>query len=250
MHGARGTVAGVSRLALPGAAAAPTLRPSLRRHAPSLDRERALWDDGHDVVVGIDEVGRGAWAGPLTLAAAVLPRDRRVYKVRDSKQLTETERESLFDRIAEWCVSWSVGHASHQECDELGMSEAQRLAARRALAGLDVQPDRVLLDGKWDFVGGGMVVEKIVRGDAKCLSIAAASILAKVTRDRIMRAESEHHPWWWFDQNKGYPCPRHQASLRGMGPSSIHRRSWAFMDGLPWCGLPRYARPEPQGQLF
>jgi ribonuclease HII len=225
------------------------LRPSLKRQSPSLDRERALWDAGHEVVVGIDEVGRGAWAGPLTLGAAVLPRDRRVYKVRDSKQLTEAEREGLFERIAEWCVTWAVGHASAQECDELGMSEAQRLAAARAIEGLGVQPDRVLLDGKWDFVGTGNV-ERIVRGDASCLSIAAASILAKVTRDRLMREEAEHHPWWWFDQNKGYPCPRHQASLRGMGPSAIHRRSWVFMDTLPWTGLVRYARPDPQGSLF
>lgn len=231
------------------AATAPQLRPSLRRHAPSLDRERALWDAGHEVVVGMDEVGRGAWAGPLTLAAAVLPRDRRVYKVRDSKQLTEAERESLFDRISEWCVTWAVGHASHEECDELGMSEAQRLAARRALEGLGVRPDRVLLDGKWDFVGGG-ITDRIVKGDATCLSISAASILAKVTRDRMMRAEAEHHPYWWFEDNKGYPCPRHKATLRGMGPSAIHRRSWVFMDGIPWTGVRRFERPDPQGQLF
>jgi ribonuclease HII len=197
----------------------------------------------------MDEVGRGAWAGPLTLAAAVLPQDRRVYKVRDSKQLTPTEREALFDRIAGWCVAWSVGHASHVECDELGMSEAQRLAARRALDGLGLRPDRVLLDGKWDFVGGGNT-ERIVRGDSRCLSIAAASVLAKVTRDRIMREEAEHHPYWWFDDNKGYPCHRHKAALRGMGPSAIHRRSWVFMDELPWNGIPRYARPDPQGCLF
>jgi ribonuclease HII len=231
------------------ATTAPALRRALRKRSPSLAHERALWEAGHEVVVGIDEVGRGAWAGPLTLAAAVLPRDKRVYKVRDSKQLTEREREALFDRIAGWCVAWGVGHASHEECDELGMSEAQRLAARRAIEQLGVVPDRVLLDGKWDFVGGGNV-SRIVKGDATCLSIAAASILAKVTRDRLMREEAEHHPYWWFDQNKGYPCPRHQAVLRGMGPSAIHRRSWAFMDGLPWTGIPRIVRPDPQGSLF
>lgn len=225
------------------------LRPSLRRASPSLERERALWEAGHEVVVGMDEVGRGAWAGPLTVGAAVLPRERRVYKVRDSKQLTANEREALFDRIAQWCVAWAVGHASHEECDELGMSEAQRLAAQRALDGLGIEPGRVLLDGKWDFVGGG-IVDRVVRGDARCLSIAAASILAKVTRDRMMLVEAEHHPWWWFDHNKGYPCPRHKASLRGMGPSAIHRRSWVFMDSLPWTGIPRYARPDPQGCLF
>jgi ribonuclease HII len=231
------------------ATAAPALRPSLRRQAPSLSRERALWEAGHDVIVGMDEVGRGAWAGPLTVGAAVLPKDRRVYKVRDSKQLTPAEREALFDRISGWCVSWAVGHASHQECDELGMSAAQRLAASRALEGLGLRPDRVLLDGKWDFVGGG-ITERLVRGDARCLSIAAASILAKVTRDRIMCAAAEDHPWWWFEHNKGYPCHRHKASLRGMGPSAIHRRSWVFMDSLPWTGVPRYHRPDPQGSLF
>jgi ribonuclease HII len=225
------------------------LRPSLRGRSPSLERERALWDVGYDVVVGMDEVGRGAWAGPLTLAAVVLPRRRRVYRVRDSKQLTESERETLFDRIAGWCAAWSVGHASPAECDELGMSEAQRLAARRALERLGRQPDRVLLDGKWDFVGGDHV-DRIVGGDASCLSIATASILAKVTRDRLMRQASEQHPWWWFDQNKGYPCPRHKAALRGIGPSAIHRRSWVYMDALPWTGLPRYVRPDPQGVLF
>lgn len=230
------------------------LRPSLRRHSPSLERERVLWDTGHDVVVGMDEVGRGAWAGPLTLAAVVLPKQRRVYRVRDSKQLTEGEREALFDRISAWCEAWSVGHASADECDKLGMSEAQRLAARRALDGLDEPPDRVLVDGKWDFVGGDSIdhlnVDRVVRGDAICLSIATASILAKVTRDRLMRVEAEHHPWWWFDQNKGYPCPRHKAALRGVGPSAIHRRSWVFMDALPWTGLPRYVRPDAQGVLF
>jgi ribonuclease HII len=230
-------------------ASAPILRKALRRSSPSLSFERTLWDAGHEVVVGIDEVGRGAWAGPLTVGAAVLPRDRRVYKVRDSKQLTAREREALFDRIGEWCTAWAVGHASAEECDELGMSEAQRLAARRAIEGLGVRPDRVLIDGNWDFVGGG-ITQRIVKGDARCLSISAASILAKVTRDRIMQAESEHHPWWWFDQNKGYPCPRHQAVLRGMGPSAIHRRSWVFMDNLPWTGVPRLMRPDPQGTLF
>ncbi|HEX6167005.1 MAG TPA: ribonuclease HII [Acidimicrobiales bacterium] len=231
------------------AATAPTLRKALRRTAPSLTVERALWEAGHQVVVGMDEVGRGAWAGPLTVGAAVLPRDRRVYKVRDSKQLTAREREALFDRIAGWCTAWAVGHATHAECDELGMSAAQRLAARRAIEGLGLRPDRVLLDGKWDFVGGG-ISQRIVRGDARCLSISAASILAKVTRDRIMLAEAEHHPWWWFEHNKGYPCPRHRAVLRGMGPSAIHRRSWVFMEGLPWAGVPRLVRRDPQGSLF
>ena len=223
---------------------APVLRKALKARAPSLQHERLLWAEGHEVVVGMDEVGRGAWAGPLTLGAAVVPRDRRVNKIRDSKMLTEYEREALFDRVGDWCVAWSVGHASPEECDELGMSEAQRLAAQRALADLGLPADRVLLDGKWDFVGDGRS-QMLVKGDARCLSIAAASILAKVTRDRIMRAEAEHHTLWSFDENKGYPCPRHKMALRALGPSAIHRRSWVFMDHLPWSGLPRLVPPPP-----
>ncbi|MDQ6727356.1 MAG: ribonuclease HII [Actinomycetota bacterium] len=215
---------------------------------PSLARERRLWADGHEVVVGVDEVGRGSWAGPLTVGAAVLPQDRRVYRVRDSKMLTEAERERLFPRIAAWCAAWAVGHASQQECDELGMSAAQRLAASRAVGGLGLArpPDAVLVDGRWDFVSGSYVdrgnVVRIVKGDASCLSIATASILAKVTRDRIMRTESPHFPAYDFDLNKGYPCPRHKAALAAFGPTSIHRRAWVFMDNLPWGGVQRTVR--------
>ncbi|MBX3315185.1 MAG: ribonuclease HII [Actinobacteria bacterium] len=228
---------------------APPLRKALKRRAPGLRVEQELWASGRRIVVGIDEVGRGAWAGPLTIGAVVVPKDRRINKIRDSKMLTEREREALFDRIADWAEHWSIGHASPRECDELGMSDAQRLAARRALDGLGVEPDQVLIDGKWDFVGGGRT-QMIVKGDATCLSIAAASILAKVTRDRMMRSEDEQFPAYDFAWNKGYPCPRHQQALRGLGPSAIHRRSWAWMDDIPWTGARRYVRPEAQGSLF
>ncbi|HEU5113831.1 MAG TPA: ribonuclease HII, partial [Acidimicrobiia bacterium] len=222
---------------------APKLRPSLKRKAPGLIVERGLRDRGLEVVVGMDEVGRGSWAGPLTVGAAIVPLDRRVYKIRDSKMLTEDEREALFDRIAGWCDAWAVGHATPEECDSLGMSDAQRLAAQRALAGLGAVPDHVLLDGKWDFVGGAT---RIVRGDRTSLSIAAASILAKVTRDRLMRGLADQYPGYNFEANKGYPCPVHKSALQAWGPSAIHRRSWVFMDYLMWNGLERYHRPEPQ----
>ena len=227
---------------------APVLRKAIKRRPPSLDLERALWAEGHEIVVGVDEVGRGAWAGPLSVGAAVLPRDRRVYKIRDSKLLTEVEREALFERITQWCLSWSVGHASVAECDELGMADAQRLAARRAVEGLGLQPDQVLVDGNWDFVGGGRT-KKLVKGDATCLTIAAASILAKVTRDRIMRGLADSFPGYDFALNKGYPCPRHKLALQGLGPTSIHRRRWVFMDHLPWASLHRPI-PEPDPTLF
>lgn len=189
-------------------------------------------------MVGIDEVGRGAWAGPLTVGAIVIPKNKRIVGVRDSKQLAERRREQLFDRITGWSEHWGVGHVSPAECDSLGMSEAQRLATRRALGALGVAPDVALVDGKWDFVSSSGVPETkmIVRGDSHSVSIAAASILAKVSRDRIMRSEAEFHPSYDFEFNKGYPCPRHQRALQGYGPTAIHRRSWAFMDSLCWTG--------------
>lgn len=225
---------------------APKLRPSLKRKAPGLVVERGLRDRGLEVVVGMDEVGRGSWAGPLTVGAAIVPLDRRVYKIRDSKMLTEDEREALFERIAGWCDAWSVGHATPEECDALGMSDAQRLAAQRAITGLGAVPDHVLLDGKWDFVGGAT---RIVRGDRTSLSIAAASVLAKVTRDRLMRELAPQYPGYNFEANKGYPCPVHKSALQAWGPSAIHRRSWVFMDYLMWNGLERQNRPGPQMAL-
>ena len=207
---------------------------------PGLRVERELWAAGADVVVGVDEVGRGSWAGPLMVGAAVLPADRRVYRVRDSKALSERQREALYDRVARWARTWAVGVATQAECDELGMADAQRLAARRAVEGLGVTPDAVLVDGNWDFVGLGCT-RRIVKGDATCLSIAAASILAKVTRDRHMRAEAAQYPGYDFEANKGYPCPRHKMALQAYGPTAIHRRTWVFMEQLAW-GVPGLRR--------
>lgn len=201
--------------------------------APTLLFENDAWASGHQVVVGMDEVGRGAWAGPIMVGAAVLPRGRRVYGVRDSKALPEDRREALFDRVAGWCWAWAVGAATQVECDTLGMADAQRVAARRALDGLGLVPDVVLLDGNWDFAGTGNTV-RIVRGDARCLSIAAASMLAKVTRDRRMRALAPNYPHYEFQANKGYPCWRHKMALQAYGPCAIHRRTWVFMDSLSW----------------
>lgn len=211
--------------------------------APTTRIERECYANGSRSIVGMDEVGRGSWAGPLTIVAAKLPLDRRVNGVRDSKMLTEARREELFDRIAHWCEDWAVGEASAAECDALGMSAAQRLAARRALGGLAEEPSTVLVDGPWDFIEGGesgaIETVTIVKGDRISLSIAAASILAKVTRDRQLRAADTEFPAFNFASNKGYPCPVHQTALQGYGPTSIHRRSWAFVDNLIWTGCHR-----------
>jgi ribonuclease HII len=209
---------------------ARTKTPSKKR-APKLSIEREYWEAGYKTVVGMDEVGRGSWAGPLVVGAAVLPDDRRVYGVRDSKMLTEDRREELFDRLTEWCVAWSIGIVSYNECDFYGMADAQRIAAKRALDGLGLEPDRIVLDGKWNFVGGENV-DCLVKADAKCLSVATASIIAKVLRDRMMRDVAPEYPEYNFANNKGYPCPIHKKALLEWGMSPIHRHSWGFMHTL------------------
>jgi len=242
---------------------------------PGLNQERRLWRAGHRWVAGLDEVGRGAWAGPVSVGVAVIrpgvtSRSLPLW-LRDSKLLAEDRRESVFDEIAAWCVDGAVGHATAAECDRWGMTAALRLAALRALDGLEITPDAVLVDGPHDLLRDRSVpvaaddasgteqlalpglgrfpalgddelpavrppatVVPVVDGDALCASVAAASVLAKVVRDRHMREEAGHFPAYAFDRNKGYPSRTHQAALRGYGLSSIHRRSWAFVDDLPW----------------
>jgi len=232
---------------------------------PDLKEERRLRKEGHEWVAGLDEVGRGAWAGPLTIGVAIV-RPRVQLRsmpswLRDSKQLSEVRREEIFEEVGAWCPAWSVGHASAAECDEWGMTEAWRMAARRALAGLAIAPDALIIDGPVDLLRNSdepfpCVARPIVDGDAKCASVAAASVLAKVVRDRIMREEADHFPVYGFERNKGYPSLVHQTALRGYGPSAIHRRSWAFMEELPWRGHPCPVRmqiscvDDRQGRLF
>ena len=221
---------------------------STRSARPDRSLEEELYSQGHRIVVGVDEVGKGAWAGPLCVGMAVIPRTGDLPGVRDSKVISETRREAIFDELVSWCTASAVGFASHVECDVLGMAQAQRLAARRAFAelsaSLSVAPDAAVVDGKWDFVSP--IVERVemrVKGDATCLSIAAASIVAKVTRDRLMRELAADFPLWSFESNKGYPCHWHRTALQGHGPSAVHRTSWAFMDNfVPWIGVGRRER--------
>ena len=215
---------------------------------PHASRERLLFESGAKTVVGIDEVGKGSWAGPLVIGIAMLSREMvfsdepavALGGVRDSKQLSEMQREDIFDQVAARCLRWSIGAASALECDQLGMVEAQRLATARGFAALSVASvDMAIVDGRWDFVSphaSKVLVE--VKADADCVSVAAASVLAKVSRDRMMRSLAGDYPQWHFDTNKGYPCPKHRAALQGYGPSAIHRTSWAFMPNyVPWLKL-------------
>jgi ribonuclease HII len=212
---------------------------------PHASRERLLFESGAKTIVGIDEVGKGSWAGPLVIGIAMLSREMvfsdepavALGGVRDSKQLSELQREDIFDQVAARCSRWSIGAASALECDQLGMVEAQRLATARGFAALSVASvDVAIVDGRWDFVSPHarkVLVE--VKADADCVSVAAASVLAKVSRDRMMRSLAGDYPQWHFDTNKGYPCPKHRAALQGYGPSAIHRTSWAFMPNyVPW----------------
>jgi ribonuclease HII len=203
----------------------------------------------------MDEVGRGAWAGPVSVGVALIPlkATKRTLPrwLRDSKQLSEARRESIFDSVGAWCVDWAVGHASPEECDRWGMRIALRLASQRALAGLERPPDALLVDGPLDLVAGAEPdegaycgpVHPVIGGDARCASVAAASVLAKVVRDRLMRAESEHFPPYAFEQNKGYPSPTHQMALRGLRPF-IHPPPQLVLRDVP--SLVRQLAREPR----
>jgi ribonuclease HII len=308
----------------PKGAAPATGRPGLRV-------ERSLWRAGHEWVAGMDEVGRGAWAGPLSVGVAVVHPGIGLRSMprwlRDSKALPEDRREAVYGLVAAWCADAAVGHASADECDRFGMTLAWRLAAHRALGALELVPDAVVIDGPHDLlrgrararaaagavgdvagvlqaleglagpedreeedppraadreatrregesVAGGPPSDRVggagepvadaranatvalavvprevpdlpvapvpdtvltvVDADATCAAVAAASVLAKVVRDRAMRAEAEHFPPYGFDRNKGYPSTRHKIALRGYGLSAIHRRTWAYVAGLPF----------------
>jgi ribonuclease HII len=220
------------------------------KSAPTLEIEQQLRADGAYVVAGIDEVGKGSWAGPLVVCAAVMRRDVPVDELvaRDSKALSEKKRETIFDVVAAQCSHWALGIVSAGECDRLGMNNAQRFATKRAVMGLGVDVDAAIADGKWDFVSP--LVPRVVmrvKADAVSASVAAASVLAKVSRDRMMRGVDVAHPHWNFAGNKGYPCPKHRDGLRTHGASPIHRVSWAFMDNLGLAAAPSLLDGESNG---
>ncbi|MYS08255.1 ribonuclease HII [Streptomyces sp. SID6041] len=214
---------------------------------------------GAKIVAGVDEVGRGAWAGPVTVCAAVTGLRRAPEGLTDSKLITPKRRTVLAAELERWVTAYALGDASPQEIDELGMTAALRLAAVRALEGLPVRPDAVILDGKHDYLGGPWQVRTVIKGDQSCIAVAAASVIAKVRRDTVMAqlcTDAEEYAAYAFHANAGYPSPVHKAALQELGPTPHHRLSWSYLDAMPrWRHLKKVRLPaeavalESGGQL-
>ncbi|MBN1889843.1 MAG: ribonuclease HII [Thermoflexales bacterium] len=200
--------------------------PKSKRAKPGLQEERRLWRAGLSLVAGIDEAGRGAWAGPVFAAAVILPHDACLpSQVRDSKQLSPAQREALYPLIGQAALAWSVGQADQAEIDTLGIVPATRLAMTRAVGALGLQPDALLIDAV-RLPDTPLPQRVLYHADALCLSVAAASILAKVSRDRWMVELDARYPGYLFAQHKGYGTRAHRQALARLGVSPVHRRSY------------------------
>ena len=195
---------------------------------PTWKEESALWAQGYRQVAGVDEAGRGPLAGPVVAAAAILPPDFQapwLERIRDSKLLTPKARSELAAELHD-AVAVGVGHASSREIDRLGLVKATHRAMRRAVSKLHPAPDYLLVDGR-ERLRGGPPKKAIVDGDALCYCIAAASIVAKVARDRMMEGLDRRYPGYGFARHKGYATRRHMEALARLGPSPVHRRLFA-----------------------
>lgn len=190
-----------------------------------LEYENKALSQGFEIVCGVDEAGRGPLAGPVYAAAVILPKGYIVEGVNDSKKLSEKKREQLFDKITDECVCYSIGIATEKEIDEINILQATFLAMKRAVNGLEIKPDIALIDGNRE---PGLDIEEwdIVKGDAKSANIAAASILAKVSRDRYMLEMAERYPQYQFEKHKGYGTKLHYEMIEKYGVSEIHRKSF------------------------
>ena len=187
--------------------------------------EDGFYADGVKIICGVDEAGRGPLAGPVCAAAVILPPHLEIPGLTDSKKLTDKKRRELFPIIKEQAIAYGIGLASEQEIDEINILQATFLAMQRALDQLDVKPELALIDGnrEKDF---GLPVKTVVKGDSLSMNIAAASILAKVTRDDLMVALAGEYPQYGFEIHKGYGTKAHYAALREFGASPIHRMSF------------------------
>lgn len=216
----------------------PTFDRSLIPAEPDLSFETNLWKAGLTLIAGIDEAGRGALAGPVAAAAIILPPEKRLAErlkgVRDSKQLSATQRDIARGVILQYAVYWGVGFASNQEIDRLGILPATRLAAMRALEELPNSPMHILLDYLF-LPEVGVPQTALIKGDCRSLSIAAASILAKTARDAQMVEFERLYPGYGFSRHKGYGTRMHRAALGQLGPCPVHRLSFTLyaQAGLP-----------------
>ncbi|MFO7545045.1 MAG: ribonuclease HII [Trueperaceae bacterium] len=208
-------------------AGAATLRST---HAPDWSLERALWAAGALHVAGVDEAGRGALAGPVVAAAVILPPER-AYPFRDSKTVPPRRRALLAVQVRDVAVAWAVGLASAEEIDAVGILTATKNAARRALDALTLTPDALVTD--YLPLAYGVPEVTPPRADARSYQVAAASIVAKVTRDEIMVALHDEHPAYGFDRHKGYAAPYHVAALARLGPCPSHRRTFGRVLSVP-----------------
>ncbi len=201
---------------------------------PDLAFERGLWPH-YTAIAGLDEAGRGALAGPVAVGAVILPGDdphltRTLACCRDSKQMTPLQRDRCAPRIQAAALAWSVAYASAEEIDQMGIVFATRLAAERALAELSVQPLYLLTDFRLELPESGLPQTSLVKGDARCLSIAAASVLAKTARDALMVEMGKHIPGYGWEKNKGYGTQAHRSALKRLGYSPGHRRSFVVKE--------------------
>ena len=187
--------------------------------------ENEIYAEGFSLICGVDEAGRGPLAGPVYAAAVILPRDAVIDGLNDSKKLTEKKRDALFDVITERALTYGIASASVEEIEKLNILNATFLAMNRAVAKLDPAPELALIDGNRN-TGIAMPSRCIVKGDSRCADIAAASILAKVSRDRYMLNLAEKYPQYHFEQHKGYGTKLHYEALREYGPSPEHRPSF------------------------
>lgn len=187
--------------------------------------ENAHFSNGIGIICGVDEAGRGPLAGPVCAAAVILPPNLEIPGLTDSKKLSDKRRRELYPVIMEQAVAYGIGFASHEEIDQINILQATFLAMERALAQLKVKPDLALIDGnrQKDF---GIPVETVVKGDSLSASIAAASVLAKVSRDDVMLAMAEQYPGYGFEIHKGYGTKAHYEALRTLGASPIHRTTF------------------------
>ncbi|MCQ2449058.1 MAG: ribonuclease HII [Clostridia bacterium] len=193
---------------------------------PNFEYEENARNKGYKCVCGVDEAGRGPLAGPVCAAAVVLPEDVEIDGLNDSKKLSEKKREALYDEIIEKAIAYSVAYGTLEEVESVNILQATYLAMNRAIQGLNVPADFALIDGNRVPVGIQIPCETIVKGDAKSCSIAAASILAKVTRDRLLYEYDKEYPQYGFAKHKGYGTKEHYEAIRTYGPCPMHRLSF------------------------